>query len=505
MPYLTISNFKYGLDSRRSELSSVPGTLLRALNGHINQGGAFEKRKAFVKKFNKSRPTGTYGLEVTQWGLVVFGSVAPTTVDAQSQLVANTNIWTLPSYGVGIYYQRLMHPYSYYYSPNTTPKVDPAGTLQSDAVNAPKSDSAKTLQSDVVAVPQSDPAGALNSDAVADITAAPQMVDVVCSTSFGGKAWVVAKFADGNKFVFYDGTIIQSCFSGKKWTQWTSPAQGDVDVLLAPLGQRIINELGYASKYIPSGATPYQNAKLQVTSPVGVSYSVVAYPATTNNGTGVISAVQTSAATSASAGSTANASFVFAGAPSANAVVSSIKVNGVEILGSPVPYATSLGVWMTQIVAQINSQVTNPQYRATFDGVNSTINISSTATGSYQNNFAVVVTFDGTGFTINNSGVAYRLNVIVTSTWGGTLPNTLSNSTPSILLALPGGGYPPYSYAWVLTFSYDNPPTVFPNLNEAAISVLDSIKNYGVHPGTLVITVTDATGATASQTVIFSA
>lgn len=70
--YLTIQNFRYGLDARRSELTSQPGTLLRAIDCHVNQGAEIEKRKAFIKT---AMPTGVFlGLSVTntQYG---FGSV----------------------------------------------------------------------------------------------------------------------------------------------------------------------------------------------------------------------------------------------------------------------------------------------------------------------------------------------------------------------------------------------------------------------------------------------
>lgn len=79
MPDFQFKNFKFGLDTRKSELTSVPGTLLTALNGHINQGGEFEKRKALVKQ-GSAPPNNSFGLEVTSSGLTVFGSVATGTL-----------------------------------------------------------------------------------------------------------------------------------------------------------------------------------------------------------------------------------------------------------------------------------------------------------------------------------------------------------------------------------------------------------------------------------------
>lgn len=72
--YLTIQNFRYGLDARRSELTSQPGTLLRAIDCHINQGAEAEKRKAFVKT---SLPNNVFlGLPILETQLA-FGSIAP--------------------------------------------------------------------------------------------------------------------------------------------------------------------------------------------------------------------------------------------------------------------------------------------------------------------------------------------------------------------------------------------------------------------------------------------
>lgn len=103
MSYLALQNFKFGLDTRRSELTSQPGTLAIARNGHINQGGEFEKRKAFVKL--ASYPT-TFGLQEIASGLAVFGSVAdpgvaspfvyvrcqhPDGVSAMTNIVSSTN------------------------------------------------------------------------------------------------------------------------------------------------------------------------------------------------------------------------------------------------------------------------------------------------------------------------------------------------------------------------------------------------------------------------------
>lgn len=90
-----ISNFKYGLDTRRSELTSQPGTLQQLVDCHINQGGEIEKRKAFTL-FSTVGPANGYGLEITSAGLVIFGTVA------QGELN--------PVLPIGVGYIRCLHP-----------------------------------------------------------------------------------------------------------------------------------------------------------------------------------------------------------------------------------------------------------------------------------------------------------------------------------------------------------------------------------------------------------
>lgn len=91
MAYLQLPNFKYGLDTRRGELTSQPGTLQTLNNAHINQGGEIEKRLAFVSL--GALPSGSFGFEVATVGTLVFGSIVDPT-----------------GWPTGTTYQRLQHP-----------------------------------------------------------------------------------------------------------------------------------------------------------------------------------------------------------------------------------------------------------------------------------------------------------------------------------------------------------------------------------------------------------
>ena len=73
--YIYLSGFKYGLDARKSVLTSVPGTLVKAENCFVNIGGELEQRMSFVRDAN-TYPSNTFGLQDTDSGLVTFGSDA---------------------------------------------------------------------------------------------------------------------------------------------------------------------------------------------------------------------------------------------------------------------------------------------------------------------------------------------------------------------------------------------------------------------------------------------
>lgn len=90
MPYTVIEDFRGGLDSRRSSVAGVPGTLVTLNNAHITRGGEIEKRKAFSSKY--TLPAGTVGIAAADGVLYVFGHA------------------TDPGVPSGVTYQQLAHP-----------------------------------------------------------------------------------------------------------------------------------------------------------------------------------------------------------------------------------------------------------------------------------------------------------------------------------------------------------------------------------------------------------
>lgn len=170
MPSIAIENFKFGKDTRKSELSSNPGSLVSCINGHINQGGEIEKRRAFklaidCRVNDETGSLGVFGLEVTNVGLAVFGSAYVFGTAFQTHVLASA----LPA---SVTYVQLVHPAS-------------VGVTYNSAIH--------------------------------------RMTALVCSTSFGGKTWAVARFADSSVYAYYDGSVIAEMVDGKILVGKTGP------------------------------------------------------------------------------------------------------------------------------------------------------------------------------------------------------------------------------------------------------------------------------------------
>lgn len=72
MPYLSITDFKQGMDRRRPQDAGSPGTLYVCKNALISRGGDVVRAKKFDSRY--TLPTGTFGLYGIKGQLFVFGS-----------------------------------------------------------------------------------------------------------------------------------------------------------------------------------------------------------------------------------------------------------------------------------------------------------------------------------------------------------------------------------------------------------------------------------------------
>ena len=201
MSYQVIANFPGGLDARKYKLSLPPGTLTTLKNAHINAGGEIEKRKAFGKMAG-------YGAASLVSG--TFGMQETATgilVFGSSDLASQT-------YPTGFGYQRLQHP------------AVLAGTTYSAGSHA--------------------------------------MTAIVHSEVFGSYAFVVAQFADGYQFAYYNGALVNDFVAGVVLPYINTNAK-----LAAHLTRLINNTVAYTAL---QDATPNDH-KLDAYSIPGNSYS----------------------------------------------------------------------------------------------------------------------------------------------------------------------------------------------------------------------------------------
>lgn len=195
MSYLSVENFKFGLDTRKSQQTANPGTLVTGQDGHINQGGEFEVRKAFVllgtlpRAIALSPPTvngdtngdtlNAYGLQPTSSGLLTFGSA-----DSTRNTVPTGVPYVFPT---GVTYQRLLHHL-----------VAQEGVL----VNVDGGTTASLALGAIVR---------------------PAMTGVTHSCSFSGKAFVLSTFGTGalgllaTSQMHYNGSPVNQFWYGHTW------------------------------------------------------------------------------------------------------------------------------------------------------------------------------------------------------------------------------------------------------------------------------------------------
>lgn len=153
MSYQVITDFRGGLDARKFKLTQPPGTVTKLVNGHITAGAEIEKRKAFVFQTN---PGGGNSLPAGTLGMQETSSGIY--VFGSADLSAS-------QWPTNFKYQRLQHP------------AVLAGTAYSAGSHA--------------------------------------MTAVVHSDVFGDYPFVVATFADGYTFGYYNGRPVTDFFAGE--------------------------------------------------------------------------------------------------------------------------------------------------------------------------------------------------------------------------------------------------------------------------------------------------
>lgn len=379
MAYYLIEDFRSGLDVRRSPWSSPAGTLQVLNDAHITRGGEIEKRKAFVEM--GVFPAGTFGLAADKDGLVTFGSAAtPGALPAQvryqrlqspngAQMIGvdATTLFTGRLYTVA----RFADGKQWHFYDGRQVEDWGAGEVQpymannagiaqhlADIINARGEYSATVVGNsvhitgapgddfEVTAVPSNVPGGVDDQALVVNVVQQP-IAPVAGVPAKGEFAIIGGKAGSGNQI---DHVRV---YNGGSY----------VDLITSP---------------IPFDAAGPSYTALNVVSAINNRSHITGYRATS-----IVSRVIIYS--SDSAGSAANG-FVIQAKASGQVVladgsfritggssggtdsISSIKANGVEILGATINWDTSNTATAEAVAAQIRAYSSNPKYTALADG-----------------------------------------------------------------------------------------------------------------------------------------
>lgn len=179
------------------------------------------------------------------------------------------------------------------------------------------------------------------------------MTEVVYSTLYGGYPFVLAKFSDGKTYPFYNGQIVVDFVSGV--VRSTMGSSNDIATHMAG----VVNSYGsdYSATVVGSTVT--------VTGPAGIEWKpsvIIDAPMAASVAT--IQQFKEAVAEVLSSGS-----FIVTGGTASAGVntITSVKVDGVEVLGAPVDWVTSNSATMTAIASQINTFTSSVEYVATVE------------------------------------------------------------------------------------------------------------------------------------------
>ena len=339
MPYILVEDFRSGLDARRMNVTSNPGTLVTLTNAHITRGGEIEKRPAFVNL--AALPSNTFGLAAAGGQIYTFGSDPSSSVTFASGTPANVN------------YVQLAHP-----TGEAMTKV-----LSTDFFNG-------------------------------QVYAAAEYADGRIYHYYNGAR--ITDWFDGRaraKFSITAGTLGGTSASGSFEVTGGTANPGD-DIRVVRVNNVEITNNTSTIAHTGNNTTSAENVR----DAINAFTSVPNYTATAAAGVVTITAADHGIAsngfavtvTTQGGYTVGNINALSGGVDNA---VTSITVNGVSVFQGQVVWNTSNTATATAIADAINSFTSAPNFEAT--SVGSSVNIMSDDSGAGQNNDVVVVNVSG--------------------------------------------------------------------------------------------------------------
>lgn len=470
MSYIVIDDFKLGMDRRKERIAGTAGALWEGINGHINRGGSFERRKKFVKRYALPAST-TFGLTQINKQLFVFGSM--------------TSPGTIPA---GITYQQLAHP-----GVSATGQLTVTGGTASAGVNklstltinsvdvlgaavdwvTSNTATATAIAAQINSFVSTPEYTAISSGPIVTIFAAPGaspngfaiaktvggnltctvsatmtggvnattplMTGILDVTTFGGKIYAVAQFDSGDIFHYYDGARVSS------WDSVARAIAGNSSIAAA-----LASKLSLDPRYRVSSAGAVVTIIAGVAGTAFTDTQSVVQ-AITNDQTITLSTIQ------ANVSAVAETPAIFTitvqggtpsnnGDPLQNAMRTLHDTNGLALINAGVPWAVSNAFTAQAIANAINAQfsalalVGTVGYTASFASnvvtvsapagagtANNGLHMQSRTTGNFNWDSATVIGIMGTGSAEVDCGAqSGAVNAIaavaqvVTATVGGT-------------------------------------------------------------------------------------
>lgn len=222
------------------------------------------------------------------------------------------------------------------------------------------------------------------------------MTAVLCSCSFGGKAWVVAQFSNGDVFIYYNGAVISATTNGLVLTG-AATNLAVATQFYNYVNSAYYNSLGlFASAPVLIGTSYY----VDIYSTPGVSFSLV--PSIVTSAAGTIGTLLISSQSQGTAFSQAN--FAFAVYMGKTGTISSVLVStdngatyGVSLLGAAVGWApsdTTGYATALNIAATVSSSLTSLPITAQANN-NQIVLLADTTLGATPNGYPVKLTTTG--------------------------------------------------------------------------------------------------------------
>lgn len=423
MSYLFVSDLKLGMDRRRPQATGVPGTLWTGKNGFINRGGDFERAKKFASTY--SLPTGTFGLAELFGQLYVFGSASTPTMPVKVQYqrlqaggTRATGTVTITggtaSAGVNMVSALTVNGVAIISAPvDWTTSNGATATALAAAINGgPQTANYSAAAVGAVVTITALEHGTGPNGYVVDATGAGNvtttdvnmasgttstMTRVLDAKAFDGALYVVAEFDDGGVYHFYDGARVSD------WDA-LSDANSDFAAVAELLALKVeqaagVHAVAVGEKVIITSDTP--GTAFTCSGSVTDSGSVTLPTATATQLTANVAEVAEVVATGTAT--------ITGGSFGASNKITSLTINGVEILAEEVEWTSSNSATANALAVAINNNAAASGYTAVALGTGVTIS-AAIGTGTTPNGYVVAATVSGdvTVATVDMAGgVAY--------------------------------------------------------------------------------------------------